>query len=94
MSVLRKIQAGTSAVMVTETDAMQQSSLEDDSYHDDYDDAAYDDPPSGFMKPSSSLSSEALHILQALETSGFEGTPAEESDAINSLIDQLPHPIS
>ena len=42
------------------------------------------------MEPPSSLSSEALHILQALETSGFEGTPTEESDAINSLIDQLP----
>ena len=84
------MQAGTSAIMVTETDAMQQSSLEDDSYHDDYDDTACDDPSSGFMKPSSSFSPEALHILQTLQTSGFEGTPTEESDAINSLLDQLP----
>ena len=46
--------------------------------------------PSVLMEPPSSLSSEALHILQALETSGFEDTPTEKSDAINSLIDQLP----
>ena len=93
-SVLRKLQAGTSALMVTEeammTDPMQQSSLDNnDSYNDDYDDATDDDPPPVFMEPPSSLSSEALHILQAPETSGFEGTPTEESDAINSLIDQL-----
>ena len=40
--------------------------------------------------PPSTLSPAALHILQHLETSGFGGTPAEESDAIHSLIDQLP----
>ena len=73
------------------TESMQQSSLDnDDSYNDDYDDATDDDPSPGFMEPPSSLSAEALHILQALETSGFEGTTTEESDAINSLIDQLP----
>ena len=92
VSVLRKMQAGTSALMVTEeammTDAMQQSSLDNDYHYNDG--TANDDPPPVFMEPPSSLSSEALHILQALETSGFEGTPTEESDAINSLIDQLP----
>ena len=78
--------------MVTEeammTDTLRQN---DDDY--DYDYTTEDDPSSGaptLMEPPSSLSSEALHILQSLETSGFEGTPAEESDAINSLIDQLP----
>ena len=90
VSVLRKMQAGTSALMVTEeamvTDATQQSSLDNGGY----DNAADNDPPPIFMEPPSSLSSEALHILQALETSGFEGTPTEEFDAINSLIDQLP----
>ena len=90
VSVLRQMQAGTSAIMVTETDAMQQSSFEDDSYHGDYDDTAYDEPSHGAMKPSSSFSPEALHILQTLQTSGFEGSPADESDAINSLLDQLP----
>ena len=94
VSVLRKIQAGTSALMVTEeammTDAMQQSGLDDDSYNDDYDDATDHDPPPSASELPSSLSPEALHILQALETSGFEGTPTEESDAINLLIDQLP----
>ena len=90
--VLRKIQAGTSALMFTEeammTESMQQSSLDnDDSYNDDYHDATDDDPSPVFMEPPSSLSSEALHMLQALETSGFEGTPTEGSDAINSLID-------
>ena len=88
VSVLRKMQAGTSAIMVTETDSMQQS--EDDFYHNDYDDAACDDQQSGFTQPSSSFSPEALHILQTLQTSGFEGTPTEESDAIHSLLDQLP----
>ena len=94
VSVLRKTQAGTSALMVTEeammTDAMQQSGLDDGSYNDDYDDTTDHDPSPGASEPPSSLSSGALHILQALETSGFEGTPTEESDAINSLIDQLP----
>ena len=71
VSVLRKIQAGTSALMVTEeammTGAMQQSGLDDDSYNDDYDDATDHDPSPGASEPPSSLSSEALHILQALE---------------------------
>ena len=40
--------------------------------------------------PTKSLSAEALHIMQELETSGFEGTPREEPDAIHSLIDNLP----
>ena len=40
--------------------------------------------------PTNSLPPEPLHIMQQLETSGFEGTPREKSDAINSLIDQLP----
>ena len=66
-----------------------------DTHNDDYDytTEVYGDPSSDApisMEPPSSLSAEALHILQSLETSGFEGTPAEESDAINSLIDQLP----
>ena len=90
VSVLRKLQAGTSALMVTEeADAMLTS---DDQFNDDYDDTTDDQSPSAppSSEPSSSLSSEALHILQALETSGFEGSPTEESDAINSLIDQLP----
>ena len=63
LPVLRKMQAGTSALMVTEealmTDAMQQSSLEDDSYNDDYDDATDGDPSPVFMEPPSSLSPEA-----------------------------------
>ena len=90
VSVLRKLQAGTSALMVTEeADAMLTS---DDQFNDDYDDNTDDQSPGAppSSEPSSSLSSEALHILQALETSGFEGNPTEESDAINSLIDQLP----
>ena len=90
VSVLRQMQAGTSAIMVTETDAMQQSGFENDSYHGDYDDTAYDEPSHGVVKSSSSFSPEALHILQTLQTSGFEGSPADESDAIHSLLDQLP----
>ena len=74
LSVLRKLQAGTSALMVTEeaimTDATHESSVEyDDSYNDEYDDATDYDPSPGasvLMEPPSSLSSEALHILQAL----------------------------
>ena len=89
VSVLRQMQTGTSAIMVTETDAMQQSSFEDGSYHGDYDDTAHNEPSHGAMKSSSSFSPEALHILQTLQTSGFEGSPAEESDAIHSLLDQL-----
>ena len=82
VSVIRKIQAGTSALMVTE-----EAMITNDHYNDG---AADGNLHPAFMEPSSSLSSEALHMLQALETSGFEGTSTEESDAINSLIDQLP----
>ena len=83
------MQAGTSAIMVTETDEMQQSGYENDSYHGDYDDTAYNEPSHGVLTSSSSISPEALHILQTLQTSGFEGSPTDESDAINSLLDQL-----
>ena len=90
VSVLRKMQAGTSAIMVTE-EAMMTSAMmpqtHDNNYHEN---TAHDDPSPVFTESSPSLSPEALHILQTLETSGFEGTPTEESDAINSLIDQLP----
>jgi len=66
MSVLRKMQAGTSAIMVTEeammTSAMM-SQTHDNNYHDN---AAHDDPSSVFTESPPSLSPEALHILQAL----------------------------
>ena len=90
VSVLRQMQAGTSAIMVTETDTTQQNDFENDAYHGDYDDATYNEPSHGFLTSSSSISPEALHILQTLQTSGFEGSPADESDAIHSLLDQLP----
>ena len=95
MSVLRKIQAGTSALMITVeamlSEAMHQSSVDKDNSHDN--DAVYqtdDASAPALTAPPSSLSPAAPHILQHLETSGFDGTPAEESDAIHSLIDQLP----
>ena len=90
VSVLRKMQAGTSALMVTEDAMMTDTMLTQMQNNNDYNNSADDDPPPIFTEPPSSLSTEASHILQALETSGFEGTPTEESDAINSLIDQLP----
>ena len=99
MSVLRKIQAGTSALMITEeamlSEAMQQSSVDNDDFYDgDHDgNGATDDEPSSvpvLTALPSSLSPAALHILQHLETSGFDGTPAKEPDAIHSLIDQRP----
>ena len=90
VSVLRQMQAGTSALMVTETDTMQQDDFENGAYHGDYDDANHNEPSHGFLTSSSSISPEALHILQTLQTSGFEGSPADESDAIHSLLDQLP----
>ena len=91
MSVLRQIQAGTSSLMITETDAMQQQQddFEHDAYHADYDEA-HDEQAHGFLTSSSSMSPEALHILQTLETSGFDGHPTDASDAIHSLLDQLP----
>jgi hypothetical protein len=76
--------------MVTEEAMMTSAMLSQMHDSDYYDNAANDESPPIFTEPPSSLSPEALHILQALETSGFEGTPTEESDAINSLIDQLP----
>jgi len=95
VSVLRKIQAGTSALMITVeamlSEAMHQSSVDKDNSHDN--DAVYqtdDASAPALTAPPSSLSPAAPHILQHLETSGFDGTPAEESDAIHSLIDQLP----
>ena len=92
MSVLRQMQAGTSSLMVTETDAMQQQQddFENDAYHADYDEATHDEQAHGFLTSSSSMSPEALHILQTLQTSGFDGHPTDESDAIHSLLDQLP----
>ena len=91
MSVLRQLQAGTSSLMITETDAMQQQQddFEHDAYHADYDEA-HDEQAHGFLTSSSSMSPEALHILQTLETSGFDGHPTDASDAIHSLLDQLP----
>ena len=71
VSVLRQMQAGTSALMVTETDTIQQNDFENDAYHADYDDATYDEPSHGFLTSSSSISPEALHILQTLQTSGL-----------------------
>ena len=95
MSVLRKIQAGTSALMITEeamlSEAIHQSSVENDDSHGN--DAAYQTDDASVVAltaPPSTLSPAALHILQHLETSGFDGTPAEEPDMIHSLIDQLP----
>ena len=90
VSVLRQMQAGTSSLMVTESDATQQDDFENGAYHSDYDDANHNEPSHGFLTSSSSISPEALHILQTLQTSGFEGSPADESDAIHSLLDQLP----
>ena len=90
VSVLRQMQAGTSSLMVTETGTMQQDDFENDAYHADYDDATHDEPAHGFLTSSSSISPEALHILQTLQTSGFDGNPTDESDAIHSLLDQLP----
>ena len=93
VSVLRKLQSGTSALMVTEEAFSTEGVGYDDQYNDYNDDSMDDGQSPGdsiSMDPPSSLSPEALHILQALETSGFEGSPTEESDAINSLIDQLP----
>ena len=84
------MQAGTSSLMVTETGTMQQDDFENDAYHADYDDATHDEPSHGFLTSSSSISPEALHILQTLQTSGFDGSPTDESDAIHSLLDQLP----
>ena len=92
VAVLRKLQAGTSALMVTE-EAMMTEPSEYDDFNDEYDGAMDDDQSPGTVdgaQPPSSLSPDALYILQSLETSGFDGTPTEESDAINSLIDQLP----
>ena len=92
VSVLRKIQVGTSALMITEeamlSEAMHQSSVDNDDSHDN--DAVYqtdDASAPALTAPPSSLSPAALHTLQHLETSGFDGIPAEESDAIHSLID-------
>ena len=92
VSVLRQMQAGTSSLMVTETDTVQQQQddFENDAYHADYDEATHDEQAHGFLTSSSSMSPEALHILQTLQTSGFDGHPADESDAIHSLLDQLP----
>ena len=92
ISVLRQMQAGTSSLMVTETDTVQQQQddFENDAYHADYDEATHDEQAHGFLTSSSSMSPEALHILQTLQTSGFDGHPADESDAIHSLLDQLP----
>ena len=90
ISVLRQMQAGTSSLMVTETDTVQQDDLENDAYHADYDEATHDEQAHGFLTSSSSISPEALHILQTLQTSGFDGHPTDESDAIHSLLDQLP----
>ena len=94
-SVLRKIQAGTSALITTEeamlSEVMHHSSAGNANSHNNG--AVYktnDASAPALTAPTSSLSPAALHILQHLETSGFDGTPAEESDAIHSLIDQLP----
>ena len=75
------------------SEAMQQSSVDDDNFYDDDHDGngATDDQPSSapvLTALSLSLLPAALRILQHLETSGFDGTPAEEPDAIHSLIDQ------
>jgi hypothetical protein len=70
-------------------------------YHDDEntgeyeaDDDEYTQQDAAFVTvappTTKSLSPEALHILQQLETAGFEGTPREEPDAIHTLIDHLP----
>ena len=67
----------------------QQDDFEHDAYHADYDEA-HDEQAHGFLTSSSSMSPEALHILQTLQTSGFDGHPTDESDAIHSLLDQLP----
>jgi len=89
ISVMRKLQAGTSSLLLT------------DDYQDDEDTGEYkadddEDTQQGAAfvtvapPTTKSLSPEALHIMQQLETAGFEGTPREESDAIHSLIDHLP----
>ena len=95
--VLRKIQTGTSVLIITEeamlSETMHQSSVDNDNSHDN--DAVYqtdDASTPGLTAPPSSLSPAALHILQHLETSGFDGTPAEESDATHSRIVQLHSP--
>ena len=89
ISVMRKLQAGTSSLLLT------------DDYHDDEgtgeykaddDDDTQQDGAFVTVAPpaTKSLSPKALHIMQQLETSGFEGTPREETYVIHSLIDHLP----
>jgi hypothetical protein len=95
ISVLRKLQAATSSLLITyDEDDYRTNDDEGAGEHktdDDDDDTDQDAalvtvaPP-----PTDSLSPEALHIMQQLETSGFEGTPREESDSIHALIDHLP----
>ena len=86
---MRKLQAGTSSLLLT------------DDYHDgegtgeykaDVDDDTQQDAALVTVAPpaTKSLSPEALHIMQQLESSGFEGTPCEEPDEKHSLIDHLP----
>jgi hypothetical protein len=92
LSVLRKLQAGHSALMITEDDGITEQTVqfEDDGDDDDLDDDTPDELQQTQLPATSTISQEALHIIQALETSGFEGSLQDESDAIHSLIDQLP----
>ena len=97
VSVLRKIQACTSPLLITygeddchtnDDEGAGEHKADDDDDDDDTDqDAALLTvaPP-----PTNTFSPEALHIRQQLETSGFEGTPRKESGAIYSLIDHPP----
>ena len=97
VSVLRKILACTSPLLITygeddyhtnDDEGAGEHKADDDDDDDDTDqDAALVTvaPP-----PINTLSPEAPHIRQQLETSEFEGTPREEPGAIHSLIDHPP----
>ena len=77
VSALRKLPACTSSLLITYGEDDDEGAGEHKADDDDDDDDTDQDaalvtvaPP-----PTNTLSPEALHIMQQLETSGFEGTP-------------------
>ena len=89
ISVMRKLQAGTSSLLLTDD---YQNDEDTGEYKADDDEDTQQGAAFVTVAPptTKSLSPEALHIMQQLETAGFEGTPREESDRIHTLIDYLP----
>ena len=86
---MRKLQAGTSSLLLTDDYRDDEGAGE---YKADDDDDTQQDAALVTVAPPATklLSPEALQIMQKLETSGFEGTPREDSDVIHSLTDHLP----